>query len=158
MKIKQQLWGWQFWDVPEIHHCQHMPRNSVSAWTETLILMHKLRRRLLWKVGVYFIIKSVYTTCKVGRRFSWKILTATVYLKQNLPTCQIWLLSHTVEVIRVWGCSISTSSITNQGMMLRPCKYTQTVPIKWRIPVHKFGKFLDNRTLLITYSFYNSKK
>jgi hypothetical protein len=121
-KIKQQLWGWHFWDVPEIHHCQHMPRNSVPAWTETLIQMHKLRRRLLWKVSAYFIIKSVNITCKVCRRFSWKIQTATVYLKQILPTYQIWFLIHTVEVIRVWGCSTSTSSITNQGVMLRPSK------------------------------------
>jgi len=157
-KIKQQLWGWHFWDAPEIHDCQHMPRNSVPAWTEMLILMHKLRRRLLWNVSMYFIIKSVHITCKVCRRYSWKIQTATVYLKQNLPTCQIWFFIHTVEVIRVWGCSTSTSSVTNHGVMLRPCKYTQTVPIKWGIPGHKFVKSLDNITLLITYSFYNSKK
>lgn len=95
-KIKQQLWGRYFWDVPEIHHCQHMPRNSLPAWTEMLILMHKLRRRILWNVSVYFIIKSLHIMCKECRRFSWKIQTATVYLKSAN-------LSNTIFDSHSWG-------------------------------------------------------
>jgi hypothetical protein len=142
------------WNSPLSTHAKKfsssMDRNSdLETWTQKETTL-KGKRVLQYQVRPYHVQSM--------QKIFLKYTNCNCILKTKCANLSNRFLIHTVEVIRVWECSTSTSSITNQGVMLRPCKYTQTVPIKWRIPVHKFSKSLDHRTLLKTYSFYNSKK